>query len=195
MIKFPDKKYRIIYADPPWSFGSKQYQDSGRPMIPLENKYPVLSVEDIKSLPVRGICEDDAALFLWVTDAHLREGLDVINSWGFIYKTIAFVWVKYYKSGSLCVNFAPWTLKSSEICLLGLCGTMGKYKGANNIRQLVEAERTNHSKKPEEVRNRIDTLFPNGNRIELFARTKAEGWDVWGDEVEEAKGFDIIFGE
>ncbi len=179
------KKYKIVYADPPWKFGSKAYQDSDRKMLVLEKtQYNTLSVDELKKLNVKDITEEDCICFMWVTDSHLKEGIEVLESWGFKYKTIGFNWIKKYASGSFCVNFAPWTLKSWEICLIGIKGIMGKHKIVNNIQGLVIEERTIHSKKPEEVRKRIEKLFGNLKRIELFARNKKEGWDVWGNEVE-----------
>ena len=176
-------KYHIIYCDPPWSFGSKAYQDGGRDFDKLENHYDTMSIGDIKNLKVDLLADNNSACFMWTTDAHLKEAIEVIEAWGFNYKTIAFVWVKKYKSGSLVYNFAPYTLKSCEICILGIKGKMGKYKKANNVKQLVEAVRTKHSKKPDEVRKRIEALYGNLPRIELFAREKVEGWDSWGLEV------------
>lgn len=178
-------KYNVILADPPWKFGSKAYQDSNRDMLILEKtQYNTMNIDEIKSLPIQNISEDDCALFLWTTDAHLKEAIEVMESWGFKYKTIAFVWLKKYESGSLVYNFAPWTLKSHEICLFGTKGKMGQHKTANNIKGLVEAVRTGHSKKPDEVMRRIEGLFGKCPKIELFARRKREGWDSWGDEVE-----------
>ena len=109
------KKYNIIYADPPWSFGSKAYQDGNRKMLNLDKtQYQTLSIEEIKSLPINEITKDDSALFLWTTDAHLKEAIEVIESWGFIYKTIAFVWVKKYESGSNVYNFEEDIIKQKE---------------------------------------------------------------------------------
>ena len=143
-----------------------------------------MNVEDIKKLPIKNITDKNCICFMWVTDSHLKEGIEVLESWGFKYKTIGFNWIKKYASGETCVNFAPWTLKSWEICLIGIKGTMGKYKKVNNIRGLLEEERTMHSKKPDEARRRIEELFGDLPRIELFARQKTSGWDVWGNEVE-----------
>ncbi len=143
-----------------------------------------MDYEDIKNLNVDLITDKDCACFMWATDSHLVEAIKLLKFWGFEYKTIAFVWLKKYNTGTNVVNFAPWTLKSTEICLLGIKGQMGKYKKSNNIRQLVEAERTIHSKKPNEVRKRIEQLFGGVSKIELFAREKTEGWDSWGNEVE-----------
>lgn len=194
-----DKKYKIILADPPWKFGSKAYQDNNRDMLVLEKtQYETLSVDELKKLNVKEISDEDCICFMWVTDSHLKEGIEVLESWGFKYKTIGFNWIKKYKSGSFCVNFAPWTLKSWEICLIGIKGIMGKYKITNNIQGLVIEERISHSKKPEEVRKRIESLFGNIPRIELFARQRKEGWDVWGNEVNsdiELKNEDKLKGE
>lgn len=181
-----NKKYNIIYADPPWQFGSKAYQDNSRTMLSLDKtQYPTMTIDEIKNLPIKNIIADNAACFLWVTDSHLKEGLEVLESWGFKYKTIAFNWIKHYESGEVCVNFAPWTLKSWEICLLGFKGSMGKFKKSNNVRGLITSIRTKHSKKPEEARNKIITLFGDSiPKLELFARQKHKGWDSWGNETD-----------
>ncbi|GAH96803.1 unnamed protein product, partial [marine sediment metagenome] len=110
--------------------------------------------------------------------------IEVLESWGFKYKTIGFNWIKKYKSGSFCVNFSPWTLKSWELCLIGIKGTMGKYKKINNIKGLLMEDRTTHSKKPDEARRRIDKLFGEIPKIELFARQRADGWDCYGDQLD-----------
>ena len=178
------KKYQVIYADPPWRFNNKAYQDAHREMLSLDKTYyKTLSINQLKQLPVAKFADTNCALFLWTTDAHLVLALEVMKEWKFKYITIAFVWLKKYESGSYVYNFAPWTLKSHEICLLGTKGQMGKYKTANNIKGLVEAVRTIHSKKPNEIRQRITRLFGNSNLLELFAREKHAGWDVWGNEV------------
>ena len=184
-MELPNKKYNIIYADPPWHYGSKSAVNNtnGSEIKPLSDHYNTMSFEDLKSLPISSLTKKDAACFMWVTDSHIDEALDIFKSWGFQYKTIAFNWIKTTSKGNYCKNVAPWTMKSSEICLLGTKGAMSKNKQANNIESLVIAERTKHSKKPNEVRKRIDLLFGDLPKIELFARQKTEGWDVWGNEV------------
>ena len=179
-----EKKYQIIYADPPWQYGSKYYQDSGRDFKNIHDHYQTMTIEEIKNLDIKNITNRDCACFLWVTDSHLKEGIEILECWGFKYKTVAFNWIKKTPKGETYVNFAPWTLKSSEICLLGIKGNMGQYKKSRNVRQLVEAIRTAHSQKPEEVRKRIEELFGNINRLELFAREKTANWDIWGNEIE-----------
>ncbi len=180
-----EKKYQIIYADPPWKYGSKSAVNNtkGSEIKKLSEHYNSMSTEDICNLSVEKIIEKDSACFLWVTNSHLEDGLKVLRAWGFKPITIAFIWVKKTKNGNTCKNVAPWTMQSCEICLLGTRGRMTKYKTTNNIEQLVEAERTKHSKKPKEVKRRIEQLFRGLNKIELFAREKSEDWDVWGNEV------------
>jgi len=186
LIKLEEqKKYKIIYADPPWHYGSKSAvnNSTGNEIKPLSDHYNTMSLKDMKALPINSMIEDDAACFMWVTDSHLDEAIDLFKAWGFKYKTIAFNWVKTTSKGNYCKNVAPWTMKSSEVCLLGTRGAMTKYKKVNNIESLVIAERTKHSMKPEEVRRRIELLFGDLPRLEMFARTASEGWDVFGNEA------------
>lgn len=180
---FPNKLYNVIYADPPWKYKNKMPQDGGRECLELGRYYDTMDTEDIMKIPVKKICHKDCACFLWVTDSHLHDGLQVLKSWGFTYKTIAFVWVKKTKNGKEAVTTAPWTLKSTEICLLGTRGGMTKYKAANNVRALTEAEKTIHSRKPDEIRKKIMQLFGGIPKIELFAREYVEGWDSWGNQL------------
>tara|TARA_R100001086_G_C11732793_1_gene230196 strand:- start:69 stop:680 length:612 start_codon:yes stop_codon:yes gene_type:complete len=189
---FPNKKYNIIYADPPWSFGSKSYQDGGRNMIDIQkNHYDTMTEQDICDLPVQDISDDNCILFMWVTDSHLQEALNVMRSWNFTYKTIGFTWVKQYASGSYCYNFSPYLLKSTEICLIGMKGKLNGVKKRNDVKGLVFAERTKHSKKPNEVRKRIEQMCGDLPRIELFARETAEGWDSWGNQVEDIQQYQV----
>lgn len=181
-----NKKYQVIYADPPWKFGSKQLQKyNGERFESLEKReYPTMTVNNICALPVKEITCEDCALFLWTTDAHIPEALEVIKAWGFKYITVAFIWSKKTSTGKQIATLGAWTMKNCELCLLATKGRMLRFKTANNIYQLVEAERTTHSTKPEEVRIRIEQLFNLPLRIELFARKKFLGWDSWGNEVE-----------
>ena len=142
-----------------------------------------ISKEDLESLPVADISDKDCILFLWVTDSHLDQGIDLIIKWGFKFKTVGFVWVKKIKNNTTCANVGAWTMKNTEICLIATKGQMSKYKQKRNVYQLIEAERTGHSKKPDEARNRIVEIFGDIPRIELFARQRTDGWDVWGNEV------------
>lgn len=183
------RKYRVIYADPPWKFSSKEAtgKKSGGVKItsytPLEKVYPTVPTSVLKEWDIGRIAHKDAALFMWATDAHMKDALELFQAWGFRYVTVAFVWVKKSLNGKTLSNLAPWTLKNCELCLMGTRGRMVQYKQKNNIPQLVEAVRTRHSEKPQEVRRRIEELFGDVERIELFSRQHVPGWDCWGNEV------------
>jgi len=187
------KKYQIIYADPPWRFtglGAKGIRSArmreDKPELHrsllLEEKYPTMYDNEIKRLPIEGLADKNCVLFLWTTDAHLPLALEVMRAWGFKYATIAFVWNKKEKSGKQVCYYGYWTMKGTELCLLGRRGKVRPV--GHNVRQLVEAIRYNHSQKPDEIRDRIVRLCGDLPRIELFARQKVDGWDCWGNEVE-----------
>ena len=173
------KKYQIIYADPPWSYRDKALAGNRGAGC----KYKVQSKEWIDDLPVKEIADTDCVLFLWVTPPKLNECWDLINNWGFEYKTKAFTWIKKNKKAN--TNFwgmGRWTRANSEDCLL--C-TKGKPKRINaGVHQVIESRIREHSRKPDETKERIIKLMGDLPRIELFARNKTEGWDVWGNEVE-----------
>ncbi len=184
---FPDKKYQIIYADPPWSY----YNDSSAKPDCTTVKgmrrppYAVMSSQQIQSLPVASITADDCILFIWTTDYHLARCIQTIEAWGFVYKTVAFAWQKQNKQGKPVCFMGAYTMKSGiELCLLATKGKNAhKLVKRHNVRALIEAPRAEHSKKPNEARERIVELVGELPRIELFARQKTEGWDVWGDEI------------
>lgn len=178
------KKYQIIYADPPWKFSSRQ-KNTGRGNISLDDyHYPTMSLKDILNLDVKSVVDDNSVLLIWTTDAHLANCLEVIESWGFEYKTVAFNWLKKEKSGKQVCYMGMWTMKGSELCLLGTKGKAHSLLESRKVRQLVEAERTLHLSKPSEVYERIEQMFPTATKLELFARTKRSGWDSWGNEIE-----------
>lgn len=171
-------KYGIIYADPPWS-----YQDKGCNGN-CEEHYKTMSLADICNLPVREISEDNCVLFLWTTYPMLQESMKVIEAWGFKYKSIAFQWVKLNKkNGKPFYGLGRWTRGNTEPCLIA---TRGKPKRvSNSVFQLIQTPIEGHSKKPQEARDKIVKLMGfSVPRVELFARQKTPGWDVWGNEVE-----------
>lgn len=172
------RKYSIIYADPPWSYNDKALAGNRGAIC----KYPVMSIEDLKKLPVGGVADNDCTLFMWVTMPKLNECFDVITAWGFEYKTVAFVWVKRNKNvGGFFMGMGRWTRANAELCLIA---TKGKPKRLDaGVRSIIDTAREKHSKKPDIVRDRIVQLMGNMPRIELFARQKVEGWDCWGNEV------------
>lgn len=179
------KKYNVIYADPPWKFSSKELQKyGGERFTSMDKHYETQGKGWIEALPVREIADTDCALFMWTTDAHMKDAIKTIEAWGFKYVTVAFVWEKKTSTGKTVANLGAWTMKNYELCLLGTRGGMLKHKKVNNIYQKVAAERTKHSKKPKEVRENIESLFGDLPRVELFSREKVEGWDAWGNEIE-----------
>ena len=191
------KKYQIIYADPPWSFGNRMYSSNkNNHHREISRAYKAMTTEDICSIGIARIINKDCILFMWTTDAHVPDALRVIERWGFEYKTVAFYWLKKEKSGKQVCYMGQWTMKNIEMCLLATRGRMTQYLKSRKVRQLVEAprDRLKHSEKPQEVRNRIVKMFGDLPRIELFARgnktkdllgyNQFDGWDVWGNEVD-----------
>jgi N6-adenosine-specific RNA methylase IME4 len=175
-------KYQIIYADPPWSYDDKLGTNSAK-MGGYDKYYKGMSLPDICDLPINELADKDCILFLWATMPKLQEAFKVIDSWGFKHKTTAFTWIKLNpKSETIFKGVGRWVMGNAELVLLA---TKGKPKRiAKNISQVVMAKRGKHSVKPNEVKDRIVALMGDLPRIELFARQKTDGWDVWGNEVE-----------
>ena len=174
--------YQIIYADPPWDYkGQKQHNGKGgKDTGGAVSHYSTMKLPDLKKLNIASICDDDCLLFMWTTSPHLDQAIDLIRAWGFSYATIAFVWDK------VAVNPGFYTMSQCEICLVAKRGKIPKPRGARNIRQFLSIKRQRHSAKPDTVRKRIEAMFPDQRKIELFARESSEGWDCWGNEVEGA---------
>lgn len=181
------KKYEIIYADPPWSYYNDSTVNADCTTIKGMRRppYPVMSSQDIKNLPVNNIAAENSILFIWTTDYHLQKCLEVIKSWGFVYKTIGFVWCKVSKKRKPISFMGAYTLKSGcELCLLATKGKNAhKLVKVKNIKSFHASFRQEHSKKPDIFRKRIEQLCGEINRIELFARNQFENWDCWGNEV------------
>ncbi|MBQ1790375.1 MAG: hypothetical protein II008_09365 [Oscillospiraceae bacterium] len=163
-----DKKYRVIYADPPWSYRDKQDTDKLGGAI---KHYPTMSLPEICEIPVPA--EKDAVLFIWTTSPLLEECFEVINAWGFKYKS-SFVWDKIRHGMG---HYNSVRHEFLLVCTRGNC-TPDVPKRYDSV---VSIERTEHSRKPQQFREMIDDLYPIGERLELFAREAPEGWDVWGN--------------
>lgn len=171
------KKYKIIYADPPWHYARSKVQGSA------EKHYPTMKIEELCSLPIKEIADKDSILFLWTTFPQLREALQLIEAWGFQYKSVAFVWLKQNrKSLSWYYGLGYWTRGNAEICLLATRGHPRRQ--SNKVHQFIVSPIEQHSKKPDIARKKIIDLMGDLPRLELFARQRAEGWDVWGNEIE-----------
>ncbi len=174
------KKYKIIYADPPWQYRVYSKKGQGRS---AENHYHTMNIKDIMALPVDKIADKDCILFLWITFPCLKEGIEVMERWGFKYKTCGFNWVKRNKKkNTYFMGLGFWTRSNSEVCLIG---TKGQHKRVSkSVSQICDARIMEHSRKPAEIRERIVELCGELPRIELFARDKVKGWDSLGDEID-----------
>lgn len=170
------KKYQTILCDPPWSYADQGCQGT------MANHYKGMNLKEICDLPIKDITDKNCILFLWATYPMLKEALEVIEAWGFKYKSIAFQWLKLNpKSLTPFYGLGRWTRGNTEPCLLA---TKGKPKRiSKSVFQLIQEPRMRHSQKPAIVRDKIVELMGDLPRIELFAREKTKGWDVWGNEV------------
>ena len=185
MIPFPDKQYSVIYADPPWSYGQGGKGKSSHGIA--KQHYDTMETDSICELPVKEICSDAGAVcFLWATFPNIGEAIKVMEAWGFVYKTAAFVWVKKNKrNGENFMGLGAYTRANSEVCLLGVTKGLkaNGFVKSHSVHQIIEAPVEAHSKKPDAARERIVELMGDVPRIELFARCRADGWDAWGNEV------------
>lgn len=185
MIPFPEKKYSIILADPPWQFSnySDDWHKQGERSRWVGKKYPLMTPQEIQDLPVKDIAEKDCVLFLWATMPKLPEAFTLIKAWGFKYKTCAFVWVKRNKiANTPFTGMGFWTRANAELCLLAVRGSPKRIN--RSVHQIISSPIREHSRKPDESREKIVSLMGDLPRIELFARQSVEGWDSWGNEVD-----------
>ena len=175
--EFPNEKYQIIYADPPWSYQGKMMNSS------VTDHYSVMEIKGICDIPVREIADKDCALFMWVTYPKLNQFMQVIEAWGFEYKSVAFTWVKKNKKAdTFFFGLGRWTRANPEICVIATKGSIKRLSAGISNLQVLPIEK--HSKKPDKFRELITELVGDLPRIELFARQTAKGWDSWGNEVE-----------
>ena len=176
------EKYNVIYADPPWRYSDKKCNGA------CAFHYETMTLQQIKDLPVPQLCEKDCVLFLWTTYPMLKEAIQVIEAWGFKYKTIAFQWIKLNRSGKgYFFGLGRWTRGNTEPCLLAVKGKLSRKDNA--VSQLIFEPLGVHSEKPAVTRDKIKALMGGDlvKGIELFARTAADGWDCWGNEVIDAR--------
>ena len=176
MIQFPTKKFKIILVDPPWQYNEDWGNGS------FKHTYQGMNLEDIKNLPVQQITDDECHLYLWVTNPFIKEGLEVCKAWGFEYKTLI-TWIKTYKDGTPEMGMGYYFRSCTEHIIFAVKGKMKiKNKVTRNMFKAVN-DRTLHSSKPDCVKKMIVECSGDLPRIELFARQKVEGWDVWGNEA------------
>lgn len=175
-----DKKYNIIYADPPW-----EYKESGSGSRVVKAHYATMTIEEIKQMPIEKISDEKSILFMWVTFPRLEQGMEVIKAWGYQYYGLGFDWVKTSKNGNPSWGMGYYTRQNTEICLIGVKKDKSKRIKplVRNILSVIHSERREHSRKPDEIRDKIVQICGDLPRIELFARQHAIGWDCWGNEV------------
>lgn len=183
---FPEaSQFDIVLADPPWSYYGEKDKWAAAAKF-----YACLSDEEIKSLPVPNILSGRGILFLWTTSAKLYSAMDIIHHWGLVFRGVAFVWVKTKKDGTPYkgVGVRPSITKPiTEYVLSASRVSKGRPLKLfdESIAQTIFAPRSDHSTKPDEVQKRIDLMYPDNSKIELFARRQYPGWKAWGDEVKQ----------
>ncbi|MFA3778634.1 MT-A70 family methyltransferase [Yersinia sp. 1652 StPb PI] len=182
----PPPLYDVIYADPPWQYGSK-------PNRGVSLEYSTMSLTELCTMQVRGIASQNAALFMWVTGAMVSEALTVGAAWGFKFIRIDKVWEKKKHTGSRHGVVGPWGMNDAEFLLLFTRGKVCSNQTERNQYTVYEEKYTGtHSGKPHFFREQIERRFKNARRIELFARTSSPGWDVWGDQAPNAKSLALL---
>ena len=169
--------FAVIAADPPWRFRTWSETNQSRA---ASRHYGLMTLDDIRALPVADIAAADCALFLWATNPMLPEALGVISAWGFTYRTVAFTWAKRTPTDRAWhMGLGYWNRQNTEQCLLAMRGKPKRL--ARDVRQLIVAPRREHSRKPEEAYERIEQLLA-GPYLDLFSRERRSGWTGWGNE-------------
>jgi site-specific DNA-methyltransferase (adenine-specific) len=180
-IELLNKKYQIIYADPPWDI--KYIKETKNGINTYDLPYPIMTDSEIINLPIKKIVDNDAILFLWVIDSKIPIIKELMESWGFEYVTVGFVWNKKSKT-TKGVNaiLSKYTRKSCEFCYIG---KRGKYIVDNPCRvsQIINECKKEHSHKPDCIRQYIVQMVGDKPKIELFARQRYDGWDCYGNEL------------
>ena len=184
------KKYQIIYADPPWpeqgntckpSLFSGAYGQRNN----KKSEFKTMSIGEIALLPIPQLTDRDCVLFLWCTARHLPFSFEVIKAWGFKYVNVGFAWMKSNrKKGTPFAGLGVWTKQNVELCLFATKGKPYRLLKSHAVAQAIYEPKSLTVKKPEIVYARIERMFGDIPRLELFARQKTKGWDTWGNEVE-----------
>ena len=177
----PDKHYSVIYMDPPWDYrGCNQHANWKGTTGSADTHYPTVKLDDLKTLDIPSIADDDCLLYMWTSSPHLPEAIELGTHWGFEYKTVSHCWNK------LAVNPGNYTMSQVELCLVFKKGKIPQPRGSRNERQYVQSKRREHSRKPDEVRDSIQRMHPEQNAIEVFSRRPSDNyWDVYGNQTGE----------
>ena len=210
------KKYKVILADPPWAYSNKVSNGAA------SDHYQTMSIRDIKRIPVWDVAAEGSVLVMWYTSTHVEEAIALADAWGFEVRTMkAFTWVKLNKNAperfdrllenggvldfhdlldfmnaEVKINGGNYTRANSEDCLIAVRGR-GLERQSMSVRQIVFSCMGEHSEKPKEVHRRIEELYGDVPRLEMFARSSMPGWDCWGNEapnkaIEFVKGHAVV---
>ena len=175
-----DKKYEIIYADPPWQFSNKK--TGGSMKSGAAHHYMTTGIEGLKALDVNSIAADDCTLIMWWVGSMPQETIDLVESWGFTLKNMnGFVWNKLTVKLKAFFGMGFRTRAGSEAAIIAIKGKPKVY--SHSVRAVHSFPVSKHSKKPVEFRDLIIELCGDLPRLEMFARESAEGWDVFGNEA------------
>lgn len=178
----PTRKYNLIIADPPWQYATPGYNGG------TLKHYECMNLTEICKLPVQNLADTDCALFLWTTAPMMAKAQQVIEAWGFTYKTIFFNWVKTTKDKQKPTQRIPgwYTRNCVEYLLVATRGNMNQYRDKSlNLSSLFYEYSPAHSRKPDYPMNKIVQMYGDLPRLEMFARRKLYGWDCWGNQVNE----------
>lgn len=184
----PAGPYDIVYADPPWFYYGSQIKDAA-----AAKHYPLMTQDDLAQLPVKSIMSKRAALFMWATGPRLNFAIDLIRSWGLHYRGAAYVWVKINSRNEVIKGQGvppTFTKPTTEFVLAATTMPTGRPFPLLDLAQgqVVLHRRGEHSQKPSIFRTCIEELCGERSRIELFARSRSEGWDTWGAEADKFTG-------
>ena len=177
-----NKQYKTILADPPWQFQNRTGKIA--PEHKRLSRYPTLGLQDIKEIPISLVSSEQSHLYLWVPNALLKEGLEVMEAWGFKYKT-NIIWHKVRKDGEPDGRGVGFYFRNTtEVILFGIRGKLRTLKPGRSQVNIIRSRKREHSRKPDELYNLIEECSP-GLYLELFARGQRPNWDQWGNEVED----------
>ena len=171
--------FDLIYCDPPWDYDGRTFLNSkGNDTGAASDHYTTMRPDELIAMGegIRQISSPSSICFMWTTGPQLDVSIRVLEAWGFAYKTIAFVWEKCR------TNPGYYTMGSTELVIVGVRGSIPKPRGSRKERQFLLKKRTRHSAKPREIRERIERMFPEQTKLELFTRRSHEGWWTWGNQ-------------
>lgn len=175
-------KHDIVLCDPPWSYYGQQDKWGAAAKF-----YPTMTDQDLLDFPIFDFANEKSVVFMWATSPRLDFAIDLLRHWGFEYRGIAFVWVKTKQDGTPigAQGVRPSFVKpTAEFVIVGSTEKKGRTFKLHDesIRQVVLAPKTEHSRKPDDIHEAINKMFPEQTKIELFARRKFDGWNVWGND-------------